>query len=102
MLLREFDREQFVFLHIDDISKQPDAALQRIAAKCRERGVPVPSAAQELRSDAAANTQRAPKLNESTQLDATLEPDEATLRELAAYYRPHNERLFKLLGRDLG
>ena len=100
--LREFDREQFVFLHIDDISKQPDAALERIAAKCRERGVPVPSAALDLRSDAAANAQRAPKLNESAQLDATLEPDEATLRELAAYYRPHNERLFKLLGRDLG
>ena len=31
-----------------------------------------------------------------------LEPDDATLRELAAHYRPHNERLFALLGRDLG
>ena len=31
-----------------------------------------------------------------------LEPDEATLRELAARYRPSNLRLFELLGRDLG
>ena len=35
-------------------------------------------------------------------LPAALEPDDATLCELAAYYRPHNERLFALLGRDLG
>ena len=31
-----------------------------------------------------------------------LEPDAATLRELGSYYKPHNERLFQLLGEDLG
>jgi hypothetical protein len=44
----------------------------------------------------------APKLNASAPIDAALEPDERTLRELAAYYRPHNERLFRMIGRDLG
>ena len=43
-----------------------------------------------------------PKLNESAPVPAHLEPDAQTLRELGAYYRPHNERLFALLGRDLG
>ena len=44
----------------------------------------------------------APKLNESADLPPHLEPDPETLRELGRYYRPHNERLFKLIGRDLG
>jgi len=45
---------------------------------------------------------RVPRLNETGLLPTSLEPDDATLVELAAYYRPHNERLFALLGRDLG
>ena len=48
-------------------------------------------------------TATAPRLNDAPSLAGTpLEPDEATLRELAARYRPSNLRLFELLGRDLG
>ena len=42
------------------------------------------------------------RLNESAPIAGGLEPTEQTLRELGAYYRPHNERLFRLIGRDLG
>jgi hypothetical protein len=35
-------------------------------------------------------------------MDKSLRPDGATLRALADYYRPHNERLFRRIGRDLG
>ena len=37
--------------------------------------------------------------NPSSRLEESLEPDEACLREMAAFFRPENERLFALLGR---
>eukprot|EP00967_Tisochrysis_lutea_P098439 scaffold145379_cov33-Tisochrysis_lutea.AAC.1 len=45
----------------------------------------------------------APHLNASApSADEGKRPDAATLRALASYYRPHNERLFAMIGRDLG
>ena len=63
---------------------------------------PAPAPAAPAAAPPAAPPARAPKLNEAGALPPALEPDDVTLRELAAHYRPHNERLFALLGRDLG
>ena len=43
-----------------------------------------------------------PRLNAAPSLEPSLEPEPGLLRELAEHYRPHNERLFELIGRDLG
>ena len=92
--LAHFDASCFHFVSLDELSQDSGRVLREIEAKlqargaCVDVGVPV--------TDVAA-----PKLNEGAPLPAHLEPDEALLRELAAYYRPHNERLFALIGRDL-
>ena len=99
-------REQLVIVHLDDLARDPQPALAEIAAKCHAaHGGRVPFAAPPAPPPAAppaAPPARAPKLNEAGALPAALEPDDVTLREMAAHYRPHNERLFALLGRDLG
>lgn len=103
--LHFFGRDQLVFVHLEELSRDPTAVLERIAAKCRERGLPhirVAAAAERPSPTSGAFGGGAPTLNEAAALVPELEPDESTMRELAAYYRPHNERLFALLGRDLG
>lgn len=117
---RHFGWEHFVVVSLDEIERDPDAVLERIAAACeRVLGVrPADSASsaaggardgggvgaadgrEQPRRD--VREKKAPRLNASTALDAQLEPDADLLRELGAYYRPHNERLFEMLGRDLG
>ena len=111
--LEHFGREQLVIVHLDDLARDPQPALAEIAAKCRAAhggrvppaaapAAAAPPAAPPAAAPPAAPPARAPKLNEAGALPPALEPDDVTLRELAAHYRPHNERLFALLGRDLG
>ena len=39
------------------------------------------------------------KLNGAQPLDAALEPSQADKDNLKAFYKPHNERLFELIGK---
>ncbi|EOD37639.1 hypothetical protein EMIHUDRAFT_466989 [Emiliania huxleyi CCMP1516] len=75
------------------------AVLSAIAAKCSELHGEGDGLAD---CTAAADGLRAPCKNASAPLPDDLAPDELTQFELAAYYRPHNERLFRVIGRDLG
>ena len=96
----------FVFVTLDELSSSPRAVLQRIADAVARSGALGGDEELEAKLRAAADAApatAAPRLNDAPSLAGTpLEPDEATLRELAARYRPSNLRLFELLGRDLG
>jgi len=91
-----FGDECFVFVHLEDLARDPEAFLSAVGSACERLHAEAP------RRQPAAIAATAPKLNASAALPEALQPNEATLRELADYYRPHNERLFKLIGRDLG
>ena len=127
-----FDEECFVVVTLEELDRNPASVLQRVAEKCvqlstsdvEERGAgqgtgalatfsALERAAAEDCMERAmrlvtaheagdGNAVRAPKLNQSPPIAPHLEPTELMLRELAAYYRPHNLRLFSRLGRDLG
>ncbi|KAL1518979.1 hypothetical protein AB1Y20_003248 [Prymnesium parvum] len=86
--LAHFDEGRFLFVALDELSADPQKVLRRIAERL---GLP---------TDGLECSLPAPKLNASGA--GSLQPDDALLSELGAYYRPHNERLFKLIGRDLG
>ena len=95
----------FVFVTLDELV----VAALGASAHCRCRralGRPRRRRRAEAKLRAAADAApatAAPRLNDAPSLAGTqLEPDEATLRELAARYRPSNLRLFELLGSDLG
>jgi len=94
-----FGSECFVFVSLDEIVHTPGAVLSAIAAKCSELHGEGNGLAD---CTAAADGLRAPCKNASAPLPDDLAPDELTQFELAAYYRPHNERLFRVIGRDLG
>jgi len=103
--LEHFDPSCFVFLTIDEVSIEPSNALKSVASKCVEvlGDGPDGAAAHEVwRKALGSQLAEAPKLNASHPGDERCQPHEHTLRELGAYYRPHNERLFRLIGRDLG
>jgi hypothetical protein len=78
-----FSREQFLVLSSDDLRRDPAAA---VAACCSFLSVPVrPARSYPLR------------------LKRDYEPMKQDTREqLAAYFEPHNRRLYELLGRDFG
>lgn len=99
-----FGRSACVVVHQDDISQRPQAVLERIAAKCTEVLAQTPRRghAKPNGSHGEAQPITAPRLNASLPLPGHLEPDDACLRRLGAYYRPLNEQLFQLLGEDLG
>ena len=97
-----FAPSSFFYVSLDEMSRDPAAVLAALAARLDAN--PAISAPAQAVAAAVAGDLRdgAPRLNEGAPLPAHLEPDAALLRELAAYYRPHNERLFTLIGRDLG
>ena len=106
--LEHFDPSCFVFVTMEEITQQPAAVLERIASKCVEVCADSPDesaayAAQRQARRGCCGAADVPKLNASTpRADDEMGMDDETLRELGAYYRPHNERLFRLIGRDLG
>ena len=114
--LAVFPRECFVFTTVDEIGSDPAAVLTRIVERCEALGVELPAAppppphrhshgalaAASASAPCGAWGAPPPRLNESAPIDRALEPDTATLLELGAYYKPHNERLFQLLGVNLG
>ena len=111
--LAHFPRECFVFVHLDELAANPSAVLDEIARRCEQLLQLPPQWADRAphgaakagggaEAGAAAAPVVAPRLNASAELRPQLEPDASLLGELATYYRPHNERLFRLIGRDLG
>ncbi len=82
--LRLFPREQFLILAAEDLYNDPGATLQQVE---QFLGLPPwePSA-----------FKRANEAKYSSQIQPPLR------QQLADYYRPHNQRLYKLLGRDFG
>ena len=89
-----FPRECFVIVELGELMHAPSRVLDAIAATCDEMGVELPPR--------AAPGAAPPRLNAAPPLCTDLEPSPTYLAELAEYYRPHNERLFDLIGRDLG
>ena len=95
-----FGRECFVVISLEELQRDKEGALERIRQKCIEvHGVEVEDT---LRRRTISSTAEPPVLNASSPLDPRLEPDAACLRALGEYYRPYNEELYSLLGRDLG
>jgi hypothetical protein len=100
--MRHFGPECFVFVSLDELEKgNTDAILNQIAAKCIDILGYGPQLLTTPHSHRTA-TDQPERMNASAAVPPHLEPDEATLRGLGEYYRPHNERLFALIGRDLG
>ena len=107
--MRHFGRECFVFVSLEELENgDVDRILGRIATKCVEILGYGPTLHTTPPSHCTASDQPQrgpllpPKMNASANVPPHLEPDEATLRALGEHYRPHNERLFELIGRDLG
>ena len=123
--LEHFERSAFVVVELNELSRDPQLVLHRIAARCealfpelRVGGGAVGghcggrSACESGTGSAGAEAIGrtpivAPKLNASSGQGAAAatelsELSEHSLRALARYYRPHNERLEKLIGRSLG
>ena len=96
----------FVFVTLDELSSSPRAVLQRIADAVARSGALGGDEELEAKLRAAADAApatAAPRLNDAPSLAGTpLEPDEATLRELAARYRLRNLRLFDALAERPG
>ena len=92
---RYYGPDCFVFVELDELSKEPQGVLNRIAAACG-RIVNVEPKVLQILGGAAPRLNKSPEASSADFLDANL------VRKLAECYRPHNERLFRLIGRDLG
>jgi hypothetical protein len=79
-----FPREQFHFVTLDELSARPGETLDAVHAFL---GLP------------AYRPEKLPHLH-SGGYDDRLDPE--TRERLQEYFRPHNERLYELVGRDLG
>lgn len=81
--LELFPREQFLFLKAEDLFADPASAL---ATACDFLGLPQHRPEEVSRLNAAEYAAIAPEVR----------------AELAEYFRPHNERLYELVGIDFG
>ena len=102
-----FGRDCFVIVPLEQLASRPDLVLAQISDKCRVVLGTEPQqqhrASERDSGDALSSSALvAPALNAAPTLPAHLEPDAAFLRRLGSHYRPMNEKLFALLGQDLG
>ena len=86
--LKWFPRENFEFIELSELSSNLAGVLGRVEAQ-------LPAGYRSGFGDKAGVP--AVRLNASGQFGA--EPSKAALEKLARFYRPHNQRLFKLIGR---
>jgi hypothetical protein len=83
-----FPREQFHFLTLEDLAAAPQRTLDGVHDFL---GLP------------RRRAEQLPRINISSRHDADYDPLPPEVQErLQAYFRPHNERLYELLGVDFG
>jgi hypothetical protein len=82
--LEVFPRDQFLFLKAEDLFVQPETVLDAVHEFL---GLP------------SSRPDEIPRLNTADEYD-TLAPE--TRAQLSEYFRPHNERLYELVGIDFG
>ena len=91
-----FKREQLEVVALEELSEMPAIALGRIA-----RLVPLPQDV--VKQWVFDQGSKEPiHVNKAAQLDENMEPDVKTIRRLAVIYSKSNDKLYELIGRDLG